>query len=59
MKIKSKYFLTVLVLLVVFVISSCSAPAYQRNKYKSGKRFQDCGCMYKPVHENTALCLNE
>lgn len=48
-----------LALLMLSFAVSCSAPAYKQNKYKSGKRFRDCGC-YKPeLKPNTALSYYE
>ncbi len=59
MKIKARYSYYLLILFISMMIVSCSAPAYRQNKYKSGKRFRDCGCMYVPDHNQPLLSLNE
>ncbi len=46
-------------LLVTVLMSSCATPAWRKSRYKTGKRFQDCGCMYVPAHNKVTLCLNE
>lgn len=60
MKISARYYTAIVVLFLTVMITSCSAPAYRQNKYKSGKRFRDCGCMTTPHnHNNAILSLNE
>ena len=51
MKIKLKHgFLLSFALLLLLAFSSCSTPRYKQNKYKSGKRYNDCGCqVIKPA----------
>ncbi|HAH57802.1 MAG: hypothetical protein KUL83_01480 [Lentimicrobium sp.] len=57
MKIKLKYgILLSFAMLLLMAFSSCSTPRYKQNKYKSGKRYNDCGCqMVKP---NTGYALS-
>ncbi len=59
--LKSKIRLWTGISLILFsiVASSCSTPAWQKSKYRKGKRFQDCGCMYSPTPIDSPLCLNE
>jgi hypothetical protein len=59
MKINVRIPLAGLLVLAVLLVSSCSAPAYRQNKYKSAKRYNDCGCQYKPMDNQTMVCLNE
>lgn len=40
----------------VFLISSCSTPAYKQNKYKRAKRYNDCGCLNYDTNSNPGLC---
>ena len=58
MSLKKRFFL-LFALLSIFLITSCSTPAYKQNKYKRAKRNKDCGCMnYEPV-SNPDLCYYE
>ncbi len=60
MKIGSRSYAAILLFLLMVMVASCSTPAYRQNKYKSGKRFRDCGCMTAPQqHHNAILSLNE
>lgn len=59
MKLRNKYSLTILLFAITLIVSSCSAPAYRQNKYKSGHRYRDCGCQTMPGSNQSILCLNE
>jgi len=59
MKFRSRYSLAILVFFITLMVASCSTPAYRQNRYKSGKRFNDCGCMSMPKHDNSILSYNE
>ncbi|MDD3743541.1 MAG: hypothetical protein PHX54_07975 [Lentimicrobiaceae bacterium] len=56
--LKSGIFLS-LIMLVLFVFSSCSTPRYKQNKYKSGKRYNDCGCLMIQTNPGQALSYHE
>ncbi len=49
----------VVALLLLVIVASCSAPAYKQNKYKSGKRFRDCGCYKYDASPKSVLSYNE
>lgn len=49
----------VVALLLLVIVASCSAPAYKQNKYKSGKRFRDCGCYKHDASSKSVLSYNE
>jgi hypothetical protein len=36
----------------LFLLASCSTPAYKQNKYKRAKRYNDCGCMNYDTNSN-------
>lgn len=58
MKVKS--ILTLVILLAVLALSSCSAPAYKQNKYKRARRSgRDCGCIIMPDSRVEVLTYNE
>ncbi len=59
MKLRSRYSLAILVFFITLMVASCSTPAYRQNRYKSGKRFNDCGCMTMPKQHNSILSYNE
>jgi len=59
MKLRARYSLSIIVFFIATMVASCSSPAYRQNKYKSGKRFRDCGCMAVPTHDKSILSLNE
>lgn len=59
MKISMKSKLTAAVVLSGILLCSCSAPAYKQNKYKSARRYRDCGCQMLPKHDKSMLSLND
>lgn len=56
---RKKTIQSVVALLLLLIIASCSAPAYKQNKYKSGKRFRDCGCYKYDASPKSVLSYNE
>lgn len=59
MKFRIKFPISLLVILIAFMVASCSTPQYRKNKYKSAKRFNNCGCTATPKQDNSLLSFNE
>ena len=57
-----KIFFLLSALLFIFLIASCSTPAYKQNKINKHKRVnrsKDCGCLNNDTNINMDLCYYE
>lgn len=48
-----------LALALIVVSTSCSTPTYRQNRYKTGKRYRNCGCQHQKINPGTMLSFND